>query len=126
MFVVEKSVLCAIYYCVRLLLLLLVSANRLIPSRRPTQTDKEVALRTLAAQNTHRKRKLGDLKDMIGEVSSSPCCRLETVALRNGSPDLCCVECLQGGVQLGLQELGKKPRASELGESRSAPVLPSG
>lgn len=33
--------------------------------------DKEAALRTLAAQNTHRKRKLGDLKDIIGEVSPS-------------------------------------------------------
>lgn len=38
---------------------------------RSTQVDKEAALRTLAAQNTHRKRKLGDLKDIIGEVSPS-------------------------------------------------------
>lgn len=52
-------------------LLLLVLANWLILPCRPTQMDKEVALRTLAAQNTHRKRKLGDLKDIIGEVSSS-------------------------------------------------------
>lgn len=29
-------------------------------------------------------------------------------------------------MQLGQQELGKKPRASELGETRNAPVLPSG
>lgn len=31
---------------------------------------KEVELRTLAAQNTPRKRKLGDVKDMIEQVSS--------------------------------------------------------
>lgn len=45
--------------------------------------EKEVALRTLAAQNTHRKRKLGDLKDIIGEVSSSVQCFLETILLKN-------------------------------------------
>lgn len=37
---------------------------------RTTQLDKEVALRTLAAQNTPRKRKLGDIKEMTGQVSS--------------------------------------------------------
>lgn len=36
------------------------------------------------------------------------------------------LKCFQGGVQLGQQELGKKPRASESGETRSAPLLPSG
>lgn len=65
--------------------------------KRPTQVDKEAALRTLAAQNTHRKRKLGDLKDIIGE----------------------------GSLQLGQQEQGKKPRASESGAAKNAPLLPS-
>lgn len=37
---------------------------------RTTQLNKEVELRTLAAQNTPRKRKLGDVKDLIEQVSS--------------------------------------------------------
>lgn len=32
--------------------------------------DKEVSLRTLAAQNAQRKRKLGDIKEIIGQVNS--------------------------------------------------------
>ncbi|XP_034431394.1 hypoxia-inducible factor 1-alpha-like isoform X5 [Hippoglossus hippoglossus] len=38
-----------------------------IIAKRTPQLDKEVSLRTLAAQNAQRKRKLGDLKDMIGQ-----------------------------------------------------------
>lgn len=34
-----------------------------------SQSDKEVSLRTLAAQNAQRKRKLGDVKGIVGQVS---------------------------------------------------------
>ncbi|XP_060919588.1 hypoxia inducible factor 1 subunit alpha a isoform X1 [Labrus mixtus] len=43
-----------------------------IISKRTPQVDKEVSLRTLAAQNTQRKRKLGDLKQMIGQGALPP------------------------------------------------------
>uniref|UniRef100_A0A3Q3GP29 Hypoxia-inducible factor 1-alpha n=1 Tax=Labrus bergylta TaxID=56723 RepID=A0A3Q3GP29_9LABR len=45
------------------------ATNYFLPCCRTPQVDKEVSLRTLAAQNTQRKRKLGDLKQMIGQVS---------------------------------------------------------
>lgn len=35
---------------------------------RTPQLDKEVSLRTLAAQNAQRKRKMGDLKEVIEQV----------------------------------------------------------
>nr|ABO26720.1 hypoxia-inducible factor 1 alpha [Platichthys flesus] len=38
-----------------------------IIAKRTPQLDKEVSLRTLAAQNAQRKRKLGELKDMFGQ-----------------------------------------------------------
>ncbi|XP_042356313.1 hypoxia inducible factor 1 subunit alpha a [Plectropomus leopardus] len=38
-----------------------------IVAKRTPQLDKEVSLRTLAAQNAQRKRKLGDIKDIIGQ-----------------------------------------------------------
>lgn len=37
--------------------------------RRTLQLDKEVSLRTLAAQNAQRKRKMGDIKEVIEQVS---------------------------------------------------------
>ncbi|CAJ1073572.1 hypoxia inducible factor 1 subunit alpha a [Xyrichtys novacula] len=43
-----------------------------IISKRIPQVDKEVSLRTLAAQNTQRKRKLCDLKQMIGQGALPP------------------------------------------------------
>lgn len=68
-----------------------------ILAKRTTQLDKEVSLRTLAAQNTQRKRKLGDIKEMIE----------------------------QGTLQQGQQEQGKKLKASESGTTRTILLLPS-
>ncbi|XP_041809259.1 hypoxia inducible factor 1 subunit alpha a [Chelmon rostratus] len=68
-----------------------------ILAKRTTQLDKEVSLRTLAAQNTQRKRKLGDIKEMIG----------------------------QGTVHQEQLEQGKKLKASESGTTRTILVLPS-
>uniref|UniRef100_A0A8D3DRV3 Hypoxia-inducible factor 1-alpha n=1 Tax=Scophthalmus maximus TaxID=52904 RepID=A0A8D3DRV3_SCOMX len=39
-----------------------------IIAKRTPQLDKEVSLRTLAAQNAQRKRKLGEIKEIIGQV----------------------------------------------------------
>ncbi|XP_070775961.1 hypoxia inducible factor 1 subunit alpha a isoform X2 [Enoplosus armatus] len=64
------------------------------------QLVKEVSLRTLAAQNTQRKRKLGDIKEMIGQVS----------------PQHSNMEQL---------EQGKKLKASESGTTRTILLLPS-
>ncbi|XP_019940496.1 hypoxia inducible factor 1 subunit alpha a [Paralichthys olivaceus] len=46
-----------------------VSAAHLatIIAKRTPQLDQEVSLRTLAAQNAQRKRKLGDIREMIGQ-----------------------------------------------------------
>uniref|UniRef100_A0A8C3A0B2 Hypoxia-inducible factor 1-alpha n=1 Tax=Cyclopterus lumpus TaxID=8103 RepID=A0A8C3A0B2_CYCLU len=38
-----------------------------IVAKRTPQLDKEVSLRTLAAQNSQRKRKLGDIRELIGQ-----------------------------------------------------------
>lgn len=36
---------------------------------RTPQLDKEISLRTLAAQNAQRKRKLGDIKEIVEQAS---------------------------------------------------------
>ncbi|XP_074547583.1 hypoxia inducible factor 1 subunit alpha a [Halichoeres trimaculatus] len=74
-----------------------VSHLATIFSKRTLQVDKEVALRTLAAQNTQRKRKLGDLKQIIG----------------------------QGTLPTEQVEPGKKLRTSELGSTTAILLLPS-
>ncbi|XP_054469698.1 hypoxia inducible factor 1 subunit alpha a [Anoplopoma fimbria] len=61
------------------------------------QLDKEVSLRTLAAQNSQRKRKLGDIKDLIGQ---------ETLPQEQ-------------------VKQGKKLKASESGTTRTIFLLPS-
>ncbi|XP_041668246.1 hypoxia inducible factor 1 subunit alpha a [Cheilinus undulatus] len=68
-----------------------------IISKRTPQADKEVSLRTLAAQNTQRKRKLGDLKQLIGQGTLPP----EQV------------------------EQGKKLKSSESGKTTTILLLPS-
>uniref|UniRef100_A0A3Q3WTY6 Hypoxia-inducible factor 1-alpha n=1 Tax=Mola mola TaxID=94237 RepID=A0A3Q3WTY6_MOLML len=68
-----------------------------ILAKRTTQLDKEVALRTLAAQNTQRKRKLSDIKELIG----------------------------QGTVGQGQLEKGKKLKSSDMGPTRTILLLPS-
>ncbi|KAM9708173.1 hypoxia inducible factor 1 subunit alpha a [Menidia menidia] len=60
-----------------------------IMSQRAPQPEKEVSLRTLVAQNVQRKRKLSDLKEIIG----------------------------QGAVPLEQLETGKKMKASESGKT---------
>uniref|UniRef100_A0A8C4H3K4 Hypoxia inducible factor 1 subunit alpha n=1 Tax=Dicentrarchus labrax TaxID=13489 RepID=A0A8C4H3K4_DICLA len=76
-----------------------VNASHLatILAKRTTQLDKEVSLSTLAAQNTPRKRKLCDIKEMIGLGSLRP-------------------------EQL---EQGKKLKASESGTTTTILLLPS-
>ncbi|XP_063764838.1 hypoxia inducible factor 1 subunit alpha a isoform X2 [Eleginops maclovinus] len=64
---------------------------------RTPQLDKEVSLRTLAAQNAQRKRKMGDMKDIIG----------------------------QGTLPQEQVEQGKKLKASESGTTRTILLLPS-
>uniref|UniRef100_UPI0037E92F4C hypoxia inducible factor 1 subunit alpha a isoform X2 n=1 Tax=Semicossyphus pulcher TaxID=241346 RepID=UPI0037E92F4C len=66
-------------------------------SRSTPQVDKEVALRTLAAQNTQRKRKLGDIQKMIG----------------------------QGTLPQEQPEQGKKLKPSGSGTTRTILLLPS-
>ncbi|XP_070775960.1 hypoxia inducible factor 1 subunit alpha a isoform X1 [Enoplosus armatus] len=68
-----------------------------IIAKRTPQLVKEVSLRTLAAQNTQRKRKLGDIKEMIG----------------------------QGALHQEQLEQGKKLKASESGTTRTILLLPS-
>ncbi|KAM9341015.1 hypoxia inducible factor 1 subunit alpha a [Symphorus nematophorus] len=68
-----------------------------ILAKRTTQLDKEVSLRTLAAQNTQRKRKLGDIKDIIEQ---------ETVRQEQA-------------------EQGKKLKPAESGTTRTILLLPS-
>uniref|UniRef100_A0A671XE07 Hypoxia-inducible factor 1-alpha n=1 Tax=Sparus aurata TaxID=8175 RepID=A0A671XE07_SPAAU len=60
-----------------------------ILAKRTTQLNKEVSLGTLAALNTQRKRKLGDIKEMIGTLHQ------------------------------GQQEQGKKLKSSESGTTRT-------
>ncbi|XP_039993665.1 hypoxia inducible factor 1 subunit alpha a [Xiphias gladius] len=67
-----------------------------IIAKRTPQLDKEVSLRTLAAQNAQRKRKLGDIKEIIG----------------------------QGKLPEELEQ-GKKLKASESGTTRTILLLPS-
>uniref|UniRef100_A0A674P7H3 Hypoxia-inducible factor 1-alpha n=1 Tax=Takifugu rubripes TaxID=31033 RepID=A0A674P7H3_TAKRU len=62
-----------------------------------TQLNKEVELRTLAAQNTPRKRKLADVKDTIE----------------------------QGVLHMGQMEQGKKLKASDMGTTRTILLLPT-
>nr|XP_046267842.1 hypoxia inducible factor 1 subunit alpha a [Scatophagus argus] len=75
-----------------------VSAPHLatVLAKRTTHLNKELSLRTLAAQNTQRKRKLGDIKEAIGQ------------------------ETLQGQL-----EQGKKLKASEPGTTTTILLLPS-
>uniref|UniRef100_A0A3B4WIM4 Hypoxia-inducible factor 1-alpha n=1 Tax=Seriola lalandi dorsalis TaxID=1841481 RepID=A0A3B4WIM4_SERLL len=68
-----------------------------ILAKRTPQLDKEVSLRTLAAQNAQRKRKLGDLMEIIG----------------------------QGSLPEEQVEQGKKLKASESGTTRTILLLPS-
>ncbi|XP_044021919.1 hypoxia inducible factor 1 subunit alpha a [Siniperca chuatsi] len=68
-----------------------------IIAKRTPQLDKEVSLRTLAAQNTQRKRKLGDIKELFG----------------------------QGTLPQEQLEQGKKLKASESGTTRTILLLPS-
>ncbi|GAA6213555.1 hypoxia-inducible factor 1-alpha [Lates japonicus] len=76
-----------------------VSAPHLatIIAKRTPQLDKEVSLRTLAAQNAQRKRKLGDIKEIIG----------------------------QGSLPEDQLDQGKKLKASESGTTRTILLLPS-
>uniref|UniRef100_A0A3B5A7I2 Hypoxia-inducible factor 1-alpha n=1 Tax=Stegastes partitus TaxID=144197 RepID=A0A3B5A7I2_9TELE len=69
-----------------------------IIAKRTPQLDKDVSLRTLAAQNAQRKRKLCDLKEIIG----------------------------QGTLPQEQLEKGKKLKASESGATRAILLLPSG
>ncbi|KAM3594341.1 uncharacterized protein V6R79_006112 [Siganus canaliculatus] len=68
-----------------------------ILAKRTTQLDPEVSLRSLAAQNTQRKRKLGDIKEM----------------------------CEQGALRQGEVDQGKKLKAAESGATRTILLLPS-
>ncbi|XP_010786703.1 hypoxia-inducible factor 1-alpha-like [Notothenia coriiceps] len=68
-----------------------------IIAMRTPQLDKEVSLRTLAAQNAQRKRKMGDIKEIIG----------------------------QGTLPQEQVEQGKKLKASESGTTRTILLLPS-
>ncbi|XP_029316004.1 hypoxia inducible factor 1 subunit alpha a isoform X2 [Cottoperca gobio] len=68
-----------------------------IVAKRTPQLDKEVSLKILAAQNAQRKRKLGDIKEILGQGTSPP----EQV------------------------EQGKKLKASESGTTRTILLLPS-
>nr|UQM94813.1 hypoxia inducible factor 1 alpha [Rachycentron canadum] len=68
-----------------------------IIAKRTPQLDKEVSLRTLAAQNAQRKRKLGDIKEIIG----------------------------QGNLPEEQVEQGKKLKASESGTTRTILLLPT-
>ncbi|XP_003962523.2 hypoxia inducible factor 1 subunit alpha a [Takifugu rubripes] len=68
-----------------------------ILAKRTTQLNKEVELRTLAAQNTPRKRKLADVKDTIE----------------------------QGVLHMGQMEQGKKLKASDMGTTRTILLLPT-
>uniref|UniRef100_A0A665WE39 Hypoxia-inducible factor 1-alpha n=1 Tax=Echeneis naucrates TaxID=173247 RepID=A0A665WE39_ECHNA len=68
-----------------------------IIAKRTPQLDKEVSLRTLAAQNAQRKRKLGDIKETVG----------------------------QGNLLEAQVEQGKKLKASESGTTRTILLLPS-
>ncbi|KAL3049214.1 hypothetical protein OYC64_008647 [Pagothenia borchgrevinki] len=68
-----------------------------IIAMRTPQLDKEVSLRTLAARNAQRKRKMGDIKEMIG----------------------------QGTLPQEQVEQGKKLKASESGTTRTILLLPS-
>nr|AGT01908.1 hypoxia inducible factor-1alpha [Sebastes schlegelii] len=68
-----------------------------IVAKRTPQLHKEVSLRTLAAQNAQRKRKLGDIKDLIG----------------------------QGTFPQEQVDQGKKLKASEAGTTRTVLLLPS-
>ncbi|XP_032355420.1 hypoxia inducible factor 1 subunit alpha a [Etheostoma spectabile] len=69
----------------------------IVVAKRTPQLDKEVSLRTLAAQNAQRKRKLGDLIEMIE----------------------------QGTLPQEEVEQGKKLRASDSGTTRTILLLPS-
>ncbi|XP_040916168.1 hypoxia inducible factor 1 subunit alpha a [Toxotes jaculatrix] len=68
-----------------------------IIAKRTPQLDKEVSLRTLAAQNAQRKRKLGDIKEIVE----------------------------QGNLPEEQLEQGKKMKASESGTTRTILLLPS-
>ncbi|CAK6956974.1 hypoxia inducible factor 1 subunit alpha a [Scomber scombrus] len=68
-----------------------------IIAKRTPQLDKEVSLRTLAAQNAQRKRKLGDLRELFG----------------------------QGSLPQEQLEQGKKLKSSESGTTRTILLLPS-
>ncbi|KAK1894009.1 Hypoxia-inducible factor 1-alpha [Dissostichus eleginoides] len=68
-----------------------------IIAMRTPQLDKEVSLRTLAARNAQRKRKMGDIKEIIG----------------------------QGTLPQEQVEQGKKLKASESGTTRTILLLPS-
>ncbi|KAK5916801.1 hypothetical protein CgunFtcFv8_011748 [Champsocephalus gunnari] len=68
-----------------------------IIAMRTPQLDKEVSLRTLAAQNAQRKRKMGDIKESIG----------------------------QGTLPQEQVEQGKKLKASASGTTRTILLLPS-
>ncbi|KAK5886311.1 hypothetical protein CesoFtcFv8_017357 [Champsocephalus esox] len=68
-----------------------------IIAMRTPQLDKEVSLRTLAAQNAQRKRKMGDIKEIIG----------------------------QGTLPQEQVEQGKKLKASASGTTRTILLLPS-
>ncbi|KAG7238494.1 hypothetical protein INR49_030767 [Caranx melampygus] len=68
-----------------------------IIAKRTPQLDKEISLRTLAAQNAQRKRKLGDIIEMSG----------------------------QGSLPDEQVEQGKKLKASESGTTRTILLLPS-
>lgn len=76
----------------------LVNAPHLatILAKRTTQLDTEASLRTLAAQNSQRKRKLSELKEIIGQ-----------------------------GTTQGQLDPGKKLKASEPGTTRTILLLPS-
>eukprot|EP00064_Thunnus_orientalis_P007879 superscaffoldBa00000900_g7901 len=67
-----------------------------IIAKRTPQLDKEVSLRTLAAQNAQRKRKLGDIREIFGN----------------------------GSLQEQLEQ-GKKLKASDSGTTRTILLLPS-
>ncbi|KAK2891799.1 hypoxia inducible factor 1 subunit alpha a isoform X1 [Channa argus] len=70
-----------------------------IIAKRTPQLDKEISLRTLAAQNAQRKRKLDDIKEITGQGTVT--------------------------VTQEQQEQGKKLKASQSGATRTIFLLPS-
>uniref|UniRef100_A0A7N6B3U3 Hypoxia-inducible factor 1-alpha n=1 Tax=Anabas testudineus TaxID=64144 RepID=A0A7N6B3U3_ANATE len=76
-----------------------------IIAKKTPQLDKEVSLRTLAAQNAQRKRKLGDIKEIIEQASPQ---------LSNMGP-----------VAQEQLEQGKKLKGSQSGTTRTILLLPS-